>query len=49
MPRLWRIVWVVEQGDSDDQLCGNDGDSGAYRNPGKHVCHATTVALENIQ
>ena len=45
MPCLWGVSWIVERGDANDELCGNNGYAGANGYPREHVYHATAITL----
>ena len=46
VPRLRIVIGIPEDGNSHQQIRGNDGDAGTYRNPGIYICNATAIALK---
>ena len=46
VPRLGFIVWIPEDGNSYQQIRGNDGNASTYRNPGIDIGDATAIALD---
>ena len=46
VPRLRAIIGIPEEGNSHQQIRGNDGNASTYRNPGIYICNATAIALK---
>lgn len=49
VPRLRTIIWIPEDGNSHQQIRGNDGDASTYRNPGTYIGDTTAIALKQQQ